>query len=300
MVYKLVDALVGWTCFASTELQKLLFDKNVVDVCLEVLTSNGAEPETKILASKALYNCLVTPGPVVTMLRESRLRALDAFLQQQTALVPEPQHAAELLLMPGGAKPLSMPQFVPHLLSWVWYLQHYHVDLLENSLNVLLARLCALLWPEGEPGVPVLDSTDKVRVSAADVAQHALSNRFFRLSFQNMFASITMGIADDRLLQWVQGSVPATAESVAAGGGFHYSVPYRLVRVVAEGRPDEKGMGVVLELLDDLFAEEDSPLAADALSAGLLTALGGLDIGSALGTEDGVKNLLVYCRYGLG
>ena len=54
----------------------MLVSKDVADVCLELLTSPATEPESKLLASKTVYNMLVTPpGGVVQALRTSKARA---------------------------------------------------------------------------------------------------------------------------------------------------------------------------------------------------------------------------------
>ncbi|KXZ43898.1 hypothetical protein GPECTOR_78g86 [Gonium pectorale] len=322
MLYKCIETLMGLTAQAQTspERQQALVQAEVVDVCLELLTSPSVEPESKLLASKTVYNCLVTPGRVVSALRRSKVTALGVQLQQLAAQIPEPATAASQALGQGGsgggsggggggsAKAISLPVLLPAVLNWVWFLPHYILDYLMDSLLSLTARIVALVWPEGAPGLPLLDpATGALLAGPLQCAQQSLPNRSLRQAFSNLCAALAARedehgyAADERLLDFLRGGgFGDHAPPDWLPRGCRLGLPARLVRVVAEGRPGGVEVRVALELLDEILAACESGghrgLVDDALGSGLLAAMTSLAVFEALKTEAGVQGLSAYVR----
>ncbi|KAG2426482.1 hypothetical protein HXX76_011711 [Chlamydomonas incerta] len=310
MLYKMIDTLMGLACYASLAHQQVLVSKDVVDVCLELLTSGATEPESKLLASKTLYNVLATPpGGVVAALRTSKVTALNAQLQQLAGLVPDPVSAATSALAPGAAnKAISMPPLLAAIMTWVWFLPDYILDHLIESLTSLLARVVVLVWPEGCPGIPVRGGGGagggsgggaggeeggggeaKPVAGPLQAAQQSLPNRSLRQTLTNCFAALCCSAVptDPRLARCLRGSrLPGRQggpEEYEAGMGalggspgpgvYDTALPARLVRVLLEGRPDGMEVKVALELIDELFAAAES--ASSAAGAAAAAAGGG-------------------------
>ncbi|GIL79479.1 hypothetical protein Vretimale_18363 [Volvox reticuliferus] len=315
MLYKLIESLWGFTLYATTQLQQDMVAKDVVNVCLDLVTSATVEIESKLNASKTLYNCLSSHGRVVTELRASKVAALNHLVQQLGSQVPSPEAAAHLALTglsSGASKAISMPQMLPSIMSWIWFLPNYIVDHLIDSLAFTLNRVVVLVWPDGHPGIPLLEQgRDEPSAGPLHVAQLSLPNRSLQKTLQHLFRSIASGIADKRLVSILRGArLPsvthdpaesedlnvAEAEEEAGGTGL----PARLVKVVREGRPDGNETRVALELLDELFACDANgghpELADDALAAGLLASMTEMGVLHSLHTEAGIAGVSAYVR----
>ncbi|GLC39105.1 hypothetical protein PLESTB_000006900 [Pleodorina starrii] len=317
MLYKLIEALWGFTLYATSQHQQDMVAKDVVNVCIDLVTASSVETESKLNASKTLYNCLVASSRAVTELRTSKVQALNAQLQQLAGLIPDPASAAGLLANGGGgggggggAKAISMPVMLSAFMSWIWFLPHYILDHLMDSLSRMLARLVVLAWPEGAPGIPLLEpGREEPLAGPLQVAQLSLPNRALRNTMQTLFKTIASGLADPRLVGILRGArLPAPAgaadaaadDAAAAAARLGTGLPARLVRVVREGRPDGVETKVALELLDELFAcDADGghpELADDALAAGLLASMTEMGVLDALRTEAGLQGVVAFVR----
>ncbi|EFJ45945.1 hypothetical protein VOLCADRAFT_93679 [Volvox carteri f. nagariensis] len=258
MLYKIIEALWGFSLYANTQLQQELVAHDVVNICLDLITSSSVEVESKINANKTLYNFLNgSNGRVVTELRSSKIAALNGLLQQQASQVPEPAAAGALALAGGtsGKVAITMPALLPHIMSWIWFLPHYILDHLMQSLAGLMHKLVVLVWPEGCPGLPLLPSVPATNgpnrqpppppqpqqqqlgspkprmpsqqqqanisspsssaVGPLQVAQVSLPNRTFQKLLQAVFRTISSGLADARLVALLRGT---SCLAAAAGG----------------------------------------------------------------------------------
>ncbi|GLI68232.1 hypothetical protein VaNZ11_012581 [Volvox africanus] len=315
MLYKLIESLWGFTLYATTQLQQDMVTKDVVNVCLDLVTSATVEIESKLNASKTLYNCLSSHGRVVTELRASKVAALNHLVQQLGSQVPSPVAAAHLTPTgpsSGTSKTISMPQMLPSIMSWIWFLPSYIVDHLIESLAFILNRVVVLVWPEGHSGIPLLEQgREEPSAGPLHVAQLSLPNRSLQKTLQNLFRSIASGIADKRLVSILRGArlpsvmhSPAHSEDLEGAEAEEEAgstgLPARLVKVVREGRPDGNETRVALELLDELFACDANgghpELADDALAAGLLASMTEMGVLHSLHTEAGIAGVSAYVR----
>ncbi len=230
------------------------------------------------------------------------------------------------------------------------FLPDYILDHMEVSLVTLLAKMVVLVWPEGWPGLPSEPAAgaagsggggDPPASGPALLAQLSFPNRSLRQAFVHLFAALSHPMHDPRLVDVLRGArlpdVAADAEAAAElhGGAvpvppeshlsYNMALPYRLVRVVSEGRADNIEVKVALEMLDEMFLADEAAgaygaaaaaggngpagragqgpgvrqlgLVEDALEAGLLRAMSDLRVFSALTTEAGCQGLTAYVRW---